>query len=115
MKPIASLALTAAMLVSAVPFLPAATTLLVDNFNANTANTTDLNVDLARQSGSLAPLSYSLASGPGHYGHQLQNENAPNQLLVADFPNSTSSLNFNFNGANSIGGLKISFDLDSLP
>lgn len=91
------------------------TLLLRDTFDAATANVNDLNVDLARQSGLLAPLSYTMAFGPGHYGHQLQNGNAVNQLLVADFPNSTSSLNQNFNGANSAGGLKISFDLDSVP
>ena len=91
------------------------TLLLRDTFDAATGNVNDLNVDLARQSGLLAPVSYTLAGGPGHYGHQLQNGNALNQLLVADFPNSTSSLNVNFNGANSAGGLKISFDLDSVP
>src|SRR5690349_6625899 len=111
MKPITTLALTAALLGGAASRLPAAT-LLLDNFNANTANTTDLNVDLARQTGTKAPISYSLAGGSGLYGHQLQNANAQNQLLVADFGNSTSSPNFNFNGANSAGGLKISFDLD---
>src|SRR5262249_45272754 len=58
---------------------------------------------------------YTMANGPGNYGHQLQNANAPDQLLVADFPQSTSSLNLNFNGANSAGGLRISFDLDSMP
>jgi hypothetical protein len=89
--------------------------LLFDNFNANTPNTNDLNVDLARQTGSLAPVSYTMAFGPGHYGHQLQNGNAINQLLVADFPNSTSSLNRNFNLALSAGGLRIGFDVDSLP
>jgi hypothetical protein len=91
------------------------TVLLRDTFNAATPNTTDLNVDLARQSGTLAPLSYTMAFGAGHYGHQLQNGNALDQLLVADFPNSTASLNANFNGANSAGGIVISFDLDSMP
>src|SRR5688572_16151676 len=67
--------------------------LVNDNFNANTGNVNDLNVDIARQTGTLAPITYSLAGGPGHYGHQLQNANAQNQLLLADFPNSTSSLN----------------------
>ena len=116
MKSIISL-LTLALL-SACPVTwaaPSGTVLLLDTFNANTANTFDLNVDLARQSGSKAPLNYTMAGGPGLYGHQLQNANAQNQLLVADFPNSTSSLNFNFNGPNSAGGLKISFDLDSVP
>lgn len=94
--------------------LPAAV-LLRDNFDANTGNTTDLNVDIARQTGTKAPINYTMAGGPGLYGHQLQNGNALNQLLVADFGNSTSSLNFNFNGVNSAGGLKISFDLDSVP
>src|SRR5687768_10403958 len=88
---------------------------LFDNFNANTPNTNDLNVDLARQTGTLAPISYTMAFGPGHYGHQLQNVNAVDQLLVADFPNSTSSLNQNFNNALSAGGLRISFDVDSNP
>ncbi len=89
--------------------------LLRDNFDANTANTTDLNVDLARQTGTLAPLPYALAGGAGHYGHQLQNVNAQNQLLLAGFPDSTTSPNFNFNGANSAGGLIISFDVDPMP
>src|SRR5437867_9799144 len=89
--------------------------LVLDNFNANTTNTTDLNVDIGRQTGALAPITYTMANGPGHYGHQLQNDNAHDQLLLADFPNSTSSLNSNFNGANSVGGLIISFDLDSMP
>lgn len=89
--------------------------LLQDNFNAATPNTNDLNVDLARQTGTLAAVPYNLAFGPGHYAHQLQNGNAINQLLVADFGNSTSSLNFNFNGANSAGGLRISFDVDPNP
>ena len=88
---------------------------LFDNFNANTPNTNDLNVDLGRQTGTLAPISYTMAFGPGHYGHQLQNLNAVDQLLVADFPNSTSSLNQNFNNALSAGGLRISFDVDSNP
>jgi hypothetical protein len=91
------------------------TVLLSDNFNANTANTTDLNVDITRQTGTLAPITYTMANGPGHYGHQLQNPNALNQLLVADFANSTSSLNQNFNGANSAGGLVISFEVDGKP
>lgn len=89
--------------------------LVNDNFNANTVNTFDLNVDIARQTGTLAPIQYSLAGGPGHYGHQLQNANAQNQLLLADFPNSTSSLNQNFNNLLSAGGLVISFDVDSVP
>src|SRR5213594_3375766 len=71
--------------------------LVLDNFNANTPNTTDLNVDIGRQTGTLAPITYTMANGPGNYGHQLQNVNAPDQLLVADFPQSTSSLDFNFN------------------
>lgn len=90
-------------------------TLLVDNFNAATPNVNDLNVDLARQTGAAAPLSYTMAFGPGHYGHQLQNPNAPNQLLLADFANSTVSPNLNFAGPFSAGGLRISFDLDSVP
>jgi hypothetical protein len=117
MKSIKLLTIAVALL-TGCPLLRAAptpTVLLRDTFDANTANTSDLNVDLARQSGTKAPISYSLAGGPTLYGHQLQNVNAQNQLLVADFPNSTSSLNFNFNGANSAGGLKISFDLDSVP
>jgi hypothetical protein len=91
------------------------TVLLLDNFNANTPNTFDLNVDLARQTGTLAPLPYTMAFGPGHYAHQLQNANAQNQLLLADFPNSTVSPNFNFNGPTSAGGLMISFDVDPMP
>jgi hypothetical protein len=107
----------ATVVVLAGPLVQAATpTVLVsDNFNANTVNTTDLNVDIARQTGTKAPINYTMANGSGHYGHQLQNINAQNQLLVADFPNSTSSLNFNFNGANSAGGLLISFDVDPIP
>ena len=89
--------------------------LVFDNFDANTPNTNDLNVDIARQTGTLAPVTYTMAFGPGHYGHQLQNGNALNQLLVADFPNSTSSLNTNFNLDLSQGGLRISFDVDSMP
>jgi hypothetical protein len=88
---------------------------VLDNFNANTGNTYDLNVDIARQTGTLAPITYSMAGGSGNYGHQLQNGNAQNQLLLADFPQSTSSLNYNFNGVLAQGGLKISFDLDSMP
>lgn len=91
------------------------TVLVLDTFDANTANTSDLNVDLARQSGVLAPVPYTMAVSPTHYGHQLQNPNAVNQLLLADFPNSTVSPNYNFNGAQSQGGLKISFDVDSMP
>src|SRR5437870_3601396 len=53
------------------------TVLLLDNFNAATPNTTDLNVDITRQTGSLAPILYSMAVGPAHYGHQLQNSAAP--------------------------------------
>ncbi|HXG47523.1 MAG TPA: immunoglobulin domain-containing protein [Methylomirabilota bacterium] len=107
---------TAALLAGTLAGARAADTLLLlDTFDAATPNTFDVNVDLTRQTGTLAPLNYSLAFGPGHYGHQLQNANAQNQLLLADFPNSTSSLNYNFNGANSAGGLRISFDLDSVP
>lgn len=91
------------------------TILVEDSFNAATGNTTDLNVDIGRQTGTLAPVTYTMAVGPGHYGHQLQNVNAIDQLLVADFPNSTSSLNYNFNGDRSDGGLRISFDVDSIP
>jgi len=89
--------------------------LLSDNFNANTPGTTDLNVDLARQTGVLAPLSYTMANGAGNYGHQLQNPNAIDQLLVADFPESTVSPNQNFNGPYAAGGLRISFDVDPNP
>lgn len=91
------------------------TVLLFDTFNANSGNTSDLNVDLARQTGTLAPVPYTLASGPGHYGHQLQNGNAQNQLLLADFPQSTSSPNLDFGGVHSPNGLRIRFDLDSMP
>ena len=90
--------------------------LLNDTFNATTANTWDLNTDLGRQTGTVAPISYSMAFGPNACcGHQLQNVNAPNQLLLAGYPASTSSLNYNFNGSSSAGGLKISFDVDPLP
>jgi len=89
--------------------------LVRDSFDANTPNTFDLNVDIARQTGTLAPLMYSMAFGPGHYAHQLQNANALNQLLLADFPNSTVSLNQNFNNLQSAGGLVISFDVDGMP
>jgi hypothetical protein len=95
--------------------LQADTTLLVDNFNANTPNTNDLNVDLARQTGFYAPTSYTMVGGPGHYAHQLQNPNALNQLLVADFGQSTSSLNRNFDAGVSEGGLRIAFDIDPVP
>ena len=88
--------------------------LLQDNFDASTA-TTDLNVGLERQTGVYAPIGYRMGGGPGNYGHQLQNGNAQNQLLLADFPQSTSALNFDFGGAHSAGGLQISFDLDSMP
>ncbi len=114
MKPIPSLIAAGLLLAGAMPATKAGV-LLRDSFDANSGNTTDLNTDVARQTGSLAPILYTMANGAGNYGHQLQNENARNQLLVADFPQSTSSLNFNFNGANSVGGLKISFDLDSIP
>ena len=110
-----ALALGLAMTVPMPAGASTPTVLVRDTFDANTANTSDLNVDLARQSGTLAPISYTLAGGPTLYGHQLQNGAAPDQLLVADFPNSTSSLNLNFNGLNSAGGLIISFDLDSVP
>ncbi len=114
MKPIPSLTLAAAFLAGTAAGLPAAV-LFTDNFDANTPNTTDINVGLGRQTGTLAPIAYTLASGQGHYGHQLQNVNAPNQLLLADFPNSTTSLNLNCNNIFSAGGLKISFDVDSIP
>ncbi len=106
--------LTLTAFLSVLPFGQAGI-LLLDNFDAATANTFDLNVDLARQTGTLAPVGYTMAFGPGHYAHQLQNGNAVNQLLVADFANSTSSLNTNFNGALSAGGLRISFDVDPNP
>ena len=95
--------------------------LLTDPFTAprndagGVVNTNDLNQNIARQGGTLGPVNYSLAVGPAHYGHQLGNVNAVDQLLLADFANSTASLNRNFNGALSQGGLRIAFDLDSLP
>jgi hypothetical protein len=89
--------------------------LLFDNFNAATPNTFDLNVDIARQTGTLAPVNYVMALGPGNYGHQLQNIDSPNALLVADWQQSTSSLNTNFNGTRSAGGLRVSFDVNANP
>ena len=100
------LSLSLSLALGAVASAAPPVTLLVDSFNAATGGTTDLNVDLARQTGAAAPLSYSMAGGPGHYGHQLQNGNAVNQLLLADFPNSTVSPNFNFAGRNSQSGLR---------
>jgi Immunoglobulin domain/Immunoglobulin I-set domain len=89
--------------------------LVDDNFDADTPNVNDLNVDIARQTGTLAPITYTMAGGPSNSGHQLQNGNAPDQLLLADFAQSTSSLDQNFNGNTSVGGLKISFDVDPMP
>ena len=116
------IALGAAVLaVAVVAGVARADVLLTDPFTAprndagGVVNTNDLNQNIARQGGTLAPVTYSLAFGPGHYGHQLGNVNAVDELLVADFPQSTSSLNHNFNGALSQGGLRIAFDLDSLP
>lgn len=80
------LLLLALVLAFTVTGAAAPTVYVLDNFNANTGNTFDLNVDIARQTGVLAPITYSLGGGPGSYGHQLQNGNAPNQLLLADFP-----------------------------
>ena len=97
------------------PGVDSTVVLLHDGFNSNTGNTSDLNEDLARQTGSLAPLAYTLVSGPTHYGHQLQNPNAPDQLLLADFANSTVSPNQNFNGVLSQNGLKITIAVDPVP
>lgn len=111
----------AALAVAVVAGAARADVLLTDPFTAprndagGVVNTNDLNQNIARQGGSLGPITYSLAFGPGHYGHQLGNGAAIDELLVADFPQSTSSLNQNFNGPLSQGGLRIAFDLDSLP
>src|SRR5688572_4216633 len=84
--------------------------LLTDPFTArrnpdgSVINDNDLNQNIGRQGGADAPTTYTMAFGPGHYGHQLGNVNAIDQLLVADFPNSTSSLDQNFDGARSAGG-----------
>jgi hypothetical protein len=111
----------AALAIALIAGAAHAEVLLTDPFTAPrdlagaVVNTNDLNQNIARQGGTLAPVTYSMAFGPGHYGHQLGNLNAVDELLVADFPASTSSLNRNFNGALSQGGLRIVFDLDSLP
>ena len=111
----------AALAVAVLAGAARAEVLLTDPFTAprndagGVVNTNDLNQNIARQGGTLAPVEYSLAFGPGHYGHQLGNVNAVDELLLADFANSTASLNQNFNGALSQGGLRIAFDLDSLP
>ncbi len=114
-SPLPGVLLAGVLMAGAAVQAASPTVLLLDTFNAATPNINDLNTDLTRQSGTLAPITYTMAGGPGNYGHQLQNMNAPDQLLVADFPQSTSSLDHNFNGVTSAGGLVISFDLDSMP
>jgi len=97
---------------------PAASVLLRDEFDALTGNTYDVNVDITRQMGSLAPKPYLQQGGPTNYRHQLQNPNARNQLLVADAGGGGSGAvapDFNFNQQYSAGGLRISFDIDPQP
>lgn len=59
------LSLSLSLALGAVASAAPPVTLLVDSFNAATGGTTDLNVDLARQTGAAAPLSYSMAGGRG--------------------------------------------------
>ena len=92
---------------------PPVALLLRDDFDSNTPNSYDVNADIARQTGSLAPTPYLQGGGPTSYTHQLQNVFAPDQLLLADW--GTVAPDFNFNGANSEGGLLISFDVDPQP
>ncbi|MBN2506321.1 MAG: immunoglobulin domain-containing protein [Verrucomicrobia bacterium] len=108
--------LIVALLALASPLSGAdATVLVLDDFDANTSNVNDLNTDIARQTGTLAPITYTMAGGPGNYGHQLQNGSALNQLLLADGVQSISSPDYDFSGASSINGLRISFDVDAMP
>ena len=95
--------------------------LLHDSFTAprdiegNVQNTFDLNAAPDRQSGPLAFSTYTQSAVSGGYGHQLGHPNAIDQLLLADGLPGVVSLDRNFNGALSAGGLRIAFDADANP
>jgi len=98
---------------TAPPPPPPGGLLFQDDFDANTPNTYNVNTDIGRQTGSLAPTQYLQSGGAGSYTHQLQNVNAPDQLLLAN--GGAIATNFNFNQDYSEGGLLISFDVDPTP
>lgn len=84
--------------------------LLTDNFTAvGNPNTFDLNYNLAnRQGGALAGATW-VGSGNTQVGNPTAGIDGGNYLLTAF--NGTAALNRNFNGLDSQGGLKISFNL----
>ncbi len=84
--------------------------LLTDNFTApRNPNTFDLNYNRAgRQGGSLAGLNW-VASGNTQVGNITAGIDGGNYLLTAY--NGTAALDYNFDGVNSAGGLRISFNL----
>jgi hypothetical protein len=86
------------------------TALLTDNFFApSNPDTFDVNFNLAaRQGGSLGPIPY-LPTGNTQVGNPTGAVDGGNYLLTAF--GARSALNYNFNGANSAGGMSISFDL----
>jgi len=107
---VASLTL-AAGLALAVSASAAPIVLLTDNYTGTgTPDTFNLNFNLAgRQTGTLAPVTYN-PSGNVQVGNVGEPHDGGNVLLCAFSGN--GALNFNFNGVNSAGGLRISFDLD---
>lgn len=110
-SPRLSLVLAAACAVAAsAPAAPVV--LLTDSFQGTgTPNTGNLNYNLSgRQTGLLAPVPYT---GAGNV--QVGNIGEPHdggQVLLCAFAANAAALDYNFNGARSAGGLRISFDLD---
>ncbi len=96
-------------------FNPSPVLLLSDNFTATGAVAvngfwSNLDVNLAgRQTGLLAPVTYT-RSGNAQLGNASIVHDGGNALLCAGGAN--AALNVNFNGANSVGGLRLSVDFD---
>ena len=87
--------------------------LLTDNYTGTgTPDTFNLNFNLGgRQTGTLAPVTYTLNPGGNcQVGNVGEPHDGGNVLLCAF--GSNAALDHNFNGVNSAGGLRISFDLD---
>lgn len=111
---LASAALTAMLFVSGAWAVFGASPpeiLLLDNYTGTgTPDTMNLNFNLAgRQTGTLAPVTYT-PSGNVQVGNSGEPHDGGNVLLCAFGGN--GALDQNFNGAQSAGGLRISFDLD---
>jgi len=89
--------------------------LLQDSFDANTGGTSDLNVTWHARPEPMRPSPTGLANGPDGLRPSVAERQRPEPITVGRLPQSTSSLEFRLQRRALGRGLKISFDLDSMP